>query len=168
MMFWKGLKADEESSTWESVFADTQQQSWDVMKGLLGPQAVLLWTVLHYEPCHQAASSVCDIKINPCLWLMIYSVIQEMVPEIRLNKLHEKSALQNRAVTKWGISYYSKVYYAKWPIIFYWFSVLLVRKSWVHNPHWSCDPWKGQLKPATGLVEEWGEGSHASSVSLFM
>ncbi|GAB5577312.1 hypothetical protein PRBEI_2001113200 [Prionailurus iriomotensis] len=35
-------------------------------------------------------------------------VIQEMAPEIHLNKLREKQELDSPAVTKWETSYYSK------------------------------------------------------------
>lgn len=139
-------------------------QLWNPMQGPLGRQAAV-----HYErQCQSIIKCLWYENKSLSLWPMTDSITQETAPEIRLNKLHEKPELHNRAVTKRETSRYSKVYYAKWPIIFYWFCVPWVRKSWAHNPHWSCGPWKWQLKAAAGLVEEWDEDSHASSVALFI
>lgn len=130
---------------------------------------------LPVQPAGRAAASNCSLSQclrsyskSLSLWPMTDPVIQDMAPQIHLNKLPEKPELRSWAVTEWETSYYSKGCYAKWPIIFYWFSVLFVRKSWVHNPRWSCGPWKWQLKPAAGLVEEWDEDSNVSSAALFM
>ena len=57
---------------------------------------------------------------------------------------------------------------SSWTDLFWLIHSDLVRKSWVHNPCWSCDPWKWQLKAAAAFVEEWDEDSSASSVALFI